>query len=135
MPGLWLHWDGSFIDFCLFPGNGFVYWGFLGGLYPGCGRGVWFVSPLPEVWAFVTWLVCLFPVCGGLVCVLFLVCPAGGLGFFWLGCLLAYVGFLYWADAPSPMFLGEVLSGFRFLWEPWLLVLFLVVCGALPFWK
>ena len=48
--------------------------------------------------------------------------------------LLVGIGwFLYRADAPFPIFIGEVLSGFRGLWRPWLLV-FLVVCGALPFW-
>ena len=41
--------------------------------------------------------------------------------------------FLYRADAPFPMFIGEVLSIFRCLWGHWPLV-FLVVCGALPFW-
>ena len=39
-----------------------------------------------------------------------------------------YVRFLYRAVAPSPICLGEVLSVFRFFWEPWLLVLFVGHC-------
>ena len=42
--------------------------------------------------------------------------------------------FLFRADAPFPIFIGEVLSVFLFLCGPWFLVFFLVVCGALPFW-
>ena len=42
--------------------------------------------------------------------------------------------FLFRADAPFPLFLGEVLSVFRFF-----LGLFLISCvlfvGLLPFWK
>ena len=43
------------------------------------------------------------------------------------------IGWLSRADAPFPIFIGEVLSVFGFV-RPRLLVLFLV-CGALPFWK
>ena len=77
-----------------------------------------------------------WPVCG-VWFVVSLRMPCLWAWFIWLVCLLAFVGFLYRADAPFPIFIGEVLSVFRFIWEPWLLVfvLFLVVCGALPFWK
>ena len=89
----------------LCPGVGFYYLvGVQVFLY--VGSSLWFDPGVPCLWAW----------------------------FIWLVCLLAYVGFLYRADVPFPMFIGEVLSVFRFLWEPWFLV-FLVVCGALPFWK
>ena len=68
-----------------------------------------------------------YPVCGGLVCVLFLVCPVCGLGLYgWVACW-HMLDFCIWL-MPFPYFLGEVLSVFRFLWEPWLLVLFVGHC-------
>ena len=64
-----------------------------------------------------------------------------GFAFAWVVGLFYLVGlpfgiclFLYWADAPFPIFIGEVLSVFPFLCGPWPLVFFLVGCKALPFW-
>ena len=124
MPGLWLHWDGSLIDFyvcSLVVGLAI----FFGCLCPGCGRGVWFVSPLPEM--------CLVgvhvPVCGGLVCVLFLVCPVCGLGLYgWVACwhmLDLCIGLMPF----SYIFRGGVVRFSVFLGA----LASCIVCGALPF--
>ena len=64
-------------------------------------------------------------------CLSFL-CPMCGRGLF-VRLPVGIGWFLYRADAPFPMFIGELLSDFRCLWRSWLLV-FLVDCGALPFW-
>ena len=57
--------------------------------WPVCGVWFWVVYHLSGVWA------CLFG---------------------WFACWQMF--FLYRADGPFPMFIGEVLSVFRFLWEP-----------------
>ena len=87
----------------------------------------------------------LCPGCG-LVSLGFIVCLAqavGGVGFafaqvvgffYLVGLPFGFCLFLFWADAPFPIFIGEVLSVFLFLCGPWSLVFFLVGCGALPFW-
>ena len=140
MPVLWVvwfHWDLYLVDlFCLCPGSGIVSWGIIGCLCPGCGRAVFF-SPLLGVWACVNWLVCMLAYMWGMVCGLSMDALSMGLVFFCWFAFWHMLDFLYRADAPFPMFIGEALSVFRFLWEPWLLVfvIFLVVCGALPFWK
>ena len=85
---------------------------------------------MPELWA-VSLLACTW---GRFVGVFG--CPVCGLGYL-VDLPFGTCWFLYRTVAPFPMFIGEVLSGFCFLWEPRLLVFlsFLVVCGALPFWK
>ena len=53
------------------------------GLWAGCMACLFFARGV----GFCYLVVCLFPVCGGLVCVLFLVCPVCGLGLFgWVAC-------------------------------------------------
>ena len=48
---------------------------------------------------------------------LFIICPVCGLVLFgWFACWQML--FLYRADAPFPMCIGEGLSVSRFLWEP-----------------
>ena len=63
----------------------------------------------------------------GLIGCLCGLCPYVGDCFLFIRC------FLFRADAPFPLFLGEVLSVFRFFW------IFLNSCvffvGLLPFWK
>ena len=54
--------------------------------------------------------------------------------FYLVGLPFGFCLFLYWADAPFPTFIGEVLSVFPFLCGSWPLVFFLVGCRALPFW-
>ena len=59
-----------------------------------------------------------------------ILCPVCGLLYDWFAGWQLLI--LFRADAPFPMFIGEVLSVCRFLWEP---VSCMIVCGALPFWK
>ena len=51
---------------------------------------------------------------------------------FWLVCLLVVVG-LFRADAPFPIFLGEVLSVFPLPCGPWFLVFFWLFLGRFLF--
>ena len=62
--------------------------------------GVWLVSPLPGMWACVSLHVGLYVGVWVVVC---LRMPCLWAWFIWLVCLLAFVGFLYRADAPSPI--------------------------------
>ena len=82
---------------------------------PGLWAGSWFVSLVSGLLAcfLVSWFVC-WPVCG----VWFLVCfslPGMWAWLFWLVCGLAF-GCYVRADAPLPMFIGEVLSVCCFVW-------------------
>ena len=88
---------------------------------------------MPWLWACLFWFLgCLCPGCGR-VYGLSLLCPGCGLVLFgWFAIRLMLV--LFRADAPFPIFIGEVLSVFLFLCGPWFLVFFLIVCVALPFW-
>ena len=90
-------------------GCGLFSFGIFGCLCPGCGRGL-----IPSL------LRCRLVLIGtvlGFGFRLSIICSVCGLGLFgWFAYWL--VLFLYRADARFPMFIGEVLSVFRFLWEP-----------------
>ena len=115
------------------PWCGFFSLGSLGCLCLAVGGGYGLVLLCPSCGFSFIWLVCLLACMWDLVCI---VSPLPGV-WAWL----YFVGFplgiclcLLRANAPL-LILREVLSGFHFLWWPWPLVFFLVVCGALPFWK